>query len=307
MAVEQKIRLGVSVTAQSFGFFKNHKSLILFPVISLVLALIFIAAVAVGVFEVAVLTDVFAAGSEASQSGAPQQSIETDGPTDEKTKLLSIAGFIALFCLYVCISFVFNFFNVALAACVLAIFRGEPAGVMGSIAVAARRLTAVLGWSVIAAVVGSVANAVESRGPSFSSVLTILAGFAWRMATFFVIPIIASKPIGSVPAIKESVHLMRQVWGESVVANLGLRGVKLLIVLVICGCLALAHLTPGPQALMATAAVLTPLVLILILFLSTIGTIARAALFYYATEEAVPSQFDGDTLRNAITKKRFTA
>ena len=307
MSVEQKVKLGLSVTAQSFGFFKAHKWLVLFPVVSLLAKLVLIAAVAVGVFEVAVMTDVFGVGADTSQAAAAEKVAETGGPANEKTEVLSVAGFAALFCLYVCISFVFNFFNVALTACVLSIFKDDPVGFGGGISLATRRLTAILGWSVIVAVIGSIANAFDSRGPSFSNLLTILGGLAWRMATFFVIPIIASKRTGSVSAIKESVQIMQRVWGESVVAHLGFRGVGLLLILLVTGgAMAATHLVVGPEALLTTAAVLTPLVLILFLFLSTIGTIARAALFYYATEDTAPSQFDGDTLRSAITKKRFS-
>ena len=45
MAVKQQAKLGLSVAAQSIGFFGSHKWLVLFPISSFVFSLIFIALV----------------------------------------------------------------------------------------------------------------------------------------------------------------------------------------------------------------------------------------------------------------------
>lgn len=301
MAVEHQAKLGLSVTAQSIGFFGSHKWLVLFPVAGFFFSLMFISLVAFGIFEFAFSTDLMA---EAKDLIEPITSTAAgSGQENEKMKLLSVAGFVVIFCLNICISFVFNFFNVALAACVLGIFEGKALGFVGGISVAAQRLGAIFSWSFISATVGSIASLVERRGFGLATILTFLAGLAWRMATFFVVPIIASKNIGSISALKESVHLMRSVWGASVVSHLGLAWLKLGVVAIIFAGLALVHLVSGPDVLTDTLAVATPVGLVAIVFFSCVGTISRAALFYYANENLVPAQFNGDTLRNAIVDK----
>lgn len=301
MALKQQAKLGVSVTAQSFEFFKNHKSLALMPVFSFLLVLIFIAVVAFGVFEVAVLTDFFGNGADAAQSTA--SSPDSSNPTSEKTKILSIAGSFALFCMAACMSIVITFFNVALAASVLAIFHGKDVGLLGGISIASHRMKAVLGWAFISTIIGAIADTIERRGWGFASLLTILAGLAWRMATFFVIPVIASEKVGPISAIKESVKIMRDVWGASVVSNLGLRWVKIVIVLIVAGGLWLTHLIFGVQGVLDSLTVVIPLGLIALLLLSCLSTISRTALFFYATENTVPPQFEDDVLKNAISPK----
>ncbi|WP_153771136.1 DUF6159 family protein [Labrenzia sp. CE80] len=302
MAVKQQAELGLSVNAQSIGFFGSHKWLALFPIASFVFSLVFIALVAFGVFEIAFSTDLVV-----KAKAVIEPLIEGDagsGQENDKMKLLSVAGFVVLFCLHVCISFVFKFFNVALAACVLEIFEGKSTGFLGGVSIATRRLGAVFSWSFISATVGSISSLVERRGFGIATILTMLAGLAWRMATFFVVPIIASKNTGSVSAIKESVHLMRSVWGASVVSRLGLSWLKLVLFGIVVAGLSLVHLISGPQALIDSLAVVTPIGLIAIVFFSCVGTISRAALFYYASKNLVPSQFNGETLRNAIVEKR---
>ena len=300
MSLNSRSGLGISVNAQSFRFFGSHKWLILLPITGYALVLISIALVAFGVFEVVVLTDYFGAGSiSALQS-------EADEAFTDKVDLLSVAGIASVFCLYFAVYVILNIFNVALAACTLSIFRGEKIGFLGGLSVSINRLSAIFGWSAAMALVGTISAILESErrdGMRLASILTFLAQLTWRMATFFVIPIIASKKIGTISAIKESVQLMQQVWGASVRSRMGFAGIKILALLAIMGLTILFQQFAAPQFVLDAMAVLTPLVLIGILALSAIATISRTALFFYATENVAPPQFDGETLKNAIVQK----
>lgn len=302
MALKQQAKMGLSVAAQSFGLLGNHKWLALFPILSFFVTLALIAFVAFGLFEVAVSTNMLGQGTDALKSVT--DSLDSAGPESEKIKLLSVAGVVALFALSVFTHFVFTFFNVALAACVLGLFEGKSIGVAGGVSVASRRIAGIFGWSCVVAVIGSITQAVEKRANFMTTALVFLAGFAWRMATFFVIPIIASKNVGPITAIKGSTQIMRDVWGQSVTANLGLRGIRLIFIAVIFGGVALTHVISGPQALIDVGVVAVPVIVIVALLLTTIGTITRTALFYYATKSEAPAQFDPDVLQNAIIQRR---
>lgn len=315
MTLNKNVRLGVGVAAQSFGFFGNNKWLAIFPLLSLIFACVFIALVAVSVFEVGMYTDLFSTASSLSPSETANtptstsnaqdvsNTLQNDVPENGKSAFVSAAGVAAMFGLYFCTFFIFTFFNVALAACVLSIFEGKPVGFWGGLTVSVRRLKTILGWSFLAALVGSILRAVESRGQILTNIFAIFSGLAWSLATFFVIPIIASKNTGPISAVKESVHIMQQVWGKSVVSNIGIKGVKLLILAIIVGGVALTHLSFGSHGLLLAMPIIIPLVLLAIFIFSTVGTISRAALYYYATEQTAPLQFDDDTLLNAITRK----
>lgn len=305
MTLEKRARLGLGIAQQSFGVLGRHKWLAVFPFLSLVFTCFFAAVVAFGVFEVAINTDILSAetdlaSSVASQSGA----VDSSGAVDnEATPLLSVVGLGVVFALYLFIACIFTFCNVALAACVLSLFHGKATGIGAGLSLAAARLPSILGWSVLVALAGTVLQAIESRGSTLTSVLSLFAGLAWRVATFFVVPIIAAQNTGPVSSVKESVHIMRDVWGETATTNLGVKGVKLLILVIVVGGLALTHFLFGVDGLLLAIPVMAPFVLVAGLFLSAIGTIARTALYYYATERKAPPQFDEAALGDAITLK----
>lgn len=295
--------MGLTATAQSYGFLGSYKWLALFPIISFLISLSLIAVVGLSVFEVAISTNFFGFGADLPHAITSVQ--QSDGSEHEVPTLISIAGIAALFILSLCMYIVSTFFSVALSACVLAIFEGKPIGIGGGISTAAHRLTAIFGWSAIAAVIGTISSLIDRRGNIFVSVLTFLGGLAWAIATLFVIPIIATRNVSAVTAIKESVKLLRADWGEANTTHHGSRKKLFIIMGVSIGVILLSHINLGPQVSTDVAFVLLPLVVIAMLFFSTIYTITRTALFYYATQHAAPPQFDGNTLRSSIVAKQF--
>jgi len=303
MSVRQKIKLGATVTAQSFGFLNNHKSLIIFPLVSFAVCLVVIALVAVLVFEVALYTNFLGLGPELEQAAKPAQN---GGGTDtESMKLLSFAGMIAMFALSVCLYFVSTFFNVALSASVLSIFEEKPKGFAGSLSTAAHRLGSILGWSILSATIGLISSVIDRRGNIFVDVIAFLAGLSWRVATLFVIPVIASKEnTGPISAVKESVRLMRADWGAA--GTSGRRSFKALLILILIPIVFIVptHLNLGARASTDLGFVLLPLVVIYLLFASTVFTITRTALFYYATRQSAPQEFESEMLRSTIALRQ---
>ena len=217
----------------------------------------------------------------------------------EGTALVSIAGLSAVFLFGVFFAFVSTFFNVALSACVLDIFEGKSSGIGGGVSTAAHRLKGIFGWSVITAIIGTIANVFDRQGGFLVKMLTFLGELAWRVATFFVIPIVASKNIGAVGAIKESVELMRKDWGTKDTTRRGsVKGFFILILVAVC-ILALTHINLGPQASTDLAIVLIPVFLVILLFFSTIFTIVRTALFYFPQSGLKPPTLVGKTFKRA--------
>lgn len=303
MSVRQRVELGATATAQSFGFLNTHKRLFIFPILSVVASLAVIALVAGLVFEVALYTNFLGLGGELWQvikSGQNESGTDT-----ESMKLLSLAGTIAMFLLSVCLYFVSTFFNVALSASALSIFDGKPIGFARSLATATRRLGSILGWSILSATIGLISTLIDRKGNILIDVLSILAGFAWSVATLFVIPIIASKEkTGAISAVKESVRLMRADWGSAETSRRGSFRVLLILVILPLVLIVPTHMNIGARAATDLGFVLLPFLVIYLLLVSTVFTITRSVLFYYATKEGAPQGFESEMLRSTIALKK---
>ena len=138
-----------------------------------------------------------------------------------------------------------------------------------------------------------------------------LAQASWGVASFFAVPFIVTSPtpLGPVRATKQSVGLMKQVWGESLIAG---GTVTLIAVIVSFAYLAIVIAVYAALNLVITSgAVFTlmffgavgGLLLISALF-SVLDAVVTAAIFYYATTGESPVAFDQRLMRQAFTHKQ---
>lgn len=208
-----RIRRGWALSAQSWRVLARDRSLVAFPVLSSLAALL----AAVAIWAPTLLT----------------RGVLQGHPADSSDPVYYIAGVLTA---YVS-TFIAIFFNVALAACAARSMRGEDTRVAEGVAAAARRIGPIVGWSFVAATVGLVLKAVEERLPTVGKVVADLAGAAWAVATFFVIPVIALEGTGPVRSLRRSVHTIKARWGESAAgtATIGLVTFLVTFVLVLAG------------------------------------------------------------------------
>ncbi len=106
-------------------------------------------------------------------------------------------------------TFIAIFFNVALAACAARSLRGEDTKVGEGLSAAMRRIGPILGWTLVAGTVGLILRILEDRFPIAGRIAVWIAGAAWAVATFFVIPVIALEGTGPV-SFAETVGAGRQ-------------------------------------------------------------------------------------------------
>ena len=66
---------------------------------------------------------------------------------------------------------------------------------------------------------GVILQILEDRLGWIGQIVIGLIGFAWSLATFFVVPVIAYEDVGPIEALKRSGNLMKEKWGESIGAN----------------------------------------------------------------------------------------
>jgi hypothetical protein len=112
------------------------------------------------------------------------------------------------------------FFRVALVAGAWERMEGGGPSIRTCIRAAARRLSAILSWSLISATVVIVLRMFSNRVPLFGSLAVILIGGAWTMSTFFVIPMIVAGNPSSFGSIRESKNVFVSRWKNVVNTSL---------------------------------------------------------------------------------------
>jgi hypothetical protein len=216
-----------------------------------------------------------------------------------------IVYYLALFVFYVVQYFVIFFFNTALVGAAMIRLKGGDPTVGDGFRIAFSRFLPLLGYSLIAATVGVLLRAISDRSKGLGRALISIIGFAWNVATFLVVPILAVENVGPIEAIKRSVALLKKTWGEQIVGNFGLGAFFGLIVFgvmllgiggAVALLIALDTVIPGLVLL-----ALTILLLVLIgLAQSTLNGIYTAALYQYATEGQTTANFETEVVRDAF-------
>ncbi|CAM2815193.1 hypothetical protein BST27_01245 [Mycobacterium intermedium] len=278
-----RIERGWALTKQSWRVLKSDPSLAVFPVLSTIFGTL--AVVTIG-------------GSALLARGALE-----GRPLDQRDPVLYVAG---LAIAYVS-TFVAIFFNVALAACAVRSMRGEDTKISEGIAAAAGRIGPILGWTFVATTVGLILKALEKRFGVLGDIAVWLAGAAWSVATFFVIPVVALEGAGPIQSLKRSATVVKTRWGEGATGAAAIGVVTFLSVLGIAvvgagvgGALVAVRLWPLGVVVLAAAV----LGIIVVSFLSSaLSQIFRVAVYQYAVDGRAPGGFDHNLLQHAFVRQ----
>jgi hypothetical protein len=276
----ERISRGWALTKQSWGVLKSDRSLVIFPMLSAIFALI---AVAVIWLPTASMSGVLA--GEAINEHDPVYYIAAAATA-------YVSTFIAVF------------FNVALATCAVRSLRGEDTTVGEGIRAAMQRLGPILGWTLVAATIGLVLRLLQDRIPLAAKIAVWIAGAAWAVATFFVIPVLALERSGPWWSIKRSVAVVKARWGEGATGTVAISAVTGLVVVIVmlggaaCGIVLFAA---GLQQLaIAVIAIAVAAVIVVSIVSSALTEIFRVAVYQYAVTGATPGAFDNALLQNAF-------
>lgn len=215
-------------------------------------------------------------------------------------------AWLLLFAFYTVNYFVIVFFNAALVACAAIRFRGGDPTVSDGLSAAGQRLPQIAGWALVSATVGVILRLIESRSERAGQFVASLLGTAWTIVTFFVVPVLVLEGVGPIDAGKRSLAIIREAWGESLVANFGIGLLVFLGSLPGIGLLALAgYFFSAGQPELGIALLATGILWLIVLSLisSALDAIVLTALYLYATDEPLPDTFDRGLLRGAFAKK----
>jgi hypothetical protein len=272
----------------SAAVLRSDKALLAFPLLSGLCSLVVMAS-----FLIPVVLLVLAGGGDLGDAAGHRWSLAT---------------YLVFFAFYLVQYFVIVFFNTALAGCALRHLRGESTSLADGLALARSRWTSILGYALIAATVGLLLRALQERLGLIGRLVAGLLGLAWTVATFLVVPVLASQDVGPVDAVKCSVELLKRTWGENLIGNAGLGVVfglvtfiaLLLGAVLVGGAVALHSL---PAIVVAAVVVVVGLVLLSLVQASLQGIYA-AALYRFAEGGEVGAGFDQALLQGAFRPKK---
>ncbi|NRA57261.1 MAG: hypothetical protein HRU13_03975 [Phycisphaerales bacterium] len=192
-----RIRNGWALGMASLELLMENKKLVVFPLLSSIAALIVVASFVVPIVGTTTGRQIFM--SEDPNAGA--------GPL------------LVLFLLYFCCYFVMLFFNAALVGVTMMHLDGRPYKLTDGLRIAWDRFSLILMWAVIAASVGFAIKMIEQRSQLAGKIVALLLGSAWTAMTYFVVPVLIVERAPAHKAIGRSFSLVKQTWGEGLVAN----------------------------------------------------------------------------------------
>jgi hypothetical protein len=269
----------VSLAKTSLGVLKQDKELVAIPVASAVSCAV-VAAVFGGVAFLSL---------EHVVNPAPGQNEYNASP------LTWAVGIVGLFV----IGLVAQFFGAVLVAGANERLEGGSPTLGSAFSKARSRAGSILGWSVINSTVGVVLSAIRENAGFLGVIITSLIGAAWNVITWLAIPIIIVEGIGPIAAIKRSTMLLKQTWGENLIAQSGLGIIGLLAMLpgiVVFGLMSAALPFVGIPLLLVYLAIVGAI-------LAALGSIFRTALYRYAVGLPNGGAFDDQQLVGAFKVK----
>ncbi|OOG40248.1 DUF6159 family protein [Rhodanobacter sp. C05] len=221
---------------------------------------------------------------------------------------MSVGAYLLMFAFYLVQYFVIIFFQTALTGVALMHLRGEPTSVAAGFALARSRLPHIFGYALIAATVGLLLRMIQERLGLIGRLVVGFLGLAWTVATFLVVPILASQDVGPVDAVRRSVELLKRSWGENLIGNGGIGVVFGLLMLL--AVLMAAVLIGGAFASQSIVAIVFAVVVVVLGFIllgliqSSLHGIYAAALYRYAESGEASVGFDPALLEQAFRSKQ---
>jgi hypothetical protein len=260
----------------SAGVLRKDKELLIFPLLSSIAAVLVLAS----------FVPLFIAGADVSTQG---QDVVVQGtvPVSADDNInLALYGL-----LYLVEYFVIFFFNSALVGAALIRMRGGDPTVGDGLRIATSKVGKILGYAMIAATVGLILRAISERVGFIGRIVIALLGVGWTVATYLTVPILVSRDIGPIDAVRESAVLLKATWGENLIANAGIGIFFYLVYFCVFAVFVLLAMTFGiPEAgewVLGWAALAVLVFVVLALIQAALQGIFSAALYHYAA--------DGDT------------
>ena len=296
-SVFARFRTGFQIAKASFGVLRREKWLLVFPLLYGLTWTAGLALLLAGLFVALI-------GVEAGLGSLEQIASVSDGTVDGVAQVsMLVLSFLVMFVA----TAVATFFSAALVHSVGSLFHGEPTSLRAGFAGAWESRRTILAWGVVGAVVGLIFQALESQECWGAQIVRAIAGAAWFMMTFFIVPVIVFQGGGVRESLRDSVSLFRETWGEAggISLGVGLVTVTLGVLVAGVGIGAPLLLVANPGSVLVYTIVPTVLLLGALAVVHIAATaIAKTALYQYATDGELPPEFEGIDPDAIVKRKR---
>ena len=221
---------------------------------------------------------------------------------------LDAASMMWLFLFYLVQYFVIFFFNSALVGAAMIRLDGGDPTVSDGLRIASSRIVQIIGYAAIAATVGLILRLIEERAGFIGRWIAGLIGLAFTVGTFLTVPILVSREIGPLEAVKESAALLKKTWGENIIGNAGMgvvfglfyMGIAFVGLMFVLGVVR----TGNPTLIVLVVAVAVLAIITLALVQAALQGVYSAALYRYAVDGNAGESFSGALLGEAFRPKR---
>lgn len=216
---------------------------------------------------------------------------------------LNGVAIVALFVTYLVLTFISSFFAAALVHQTREVLAGNDASLRAGMAAAWDAKGPIVVWSLISATVGLIINAIENSDSRLGRLMGAIFGVAWTLMTFFVIPVIVFERVSTKEMFTRSAGTFKQTWGETPISLLGINVVSAVV--------AVPFLLPGFYLFetgLAPIGIGLVLVGALLSFLvsQTLQGVVKTTLYLYASDGTRPEEFDDIDFGDLAGEQRGT-
>lgn len=274
----QRIRTSWELGKISWGVLKSDRTLAWFPVLTFLASLV----------VAAIFAGLIAATGLDTTSG--QESLEP-------------IGWVFVVVAYIALAFVGAYFLGALVHGANERLEGRDAQLGASLGAANARLHRIIPWAILQGTVSVILSAIEERAGFVGQIVVRLIGAAWAVVTFLTVPVIMFEDLGPFDALKRSGSLLKQTWGENLLAQAGFG--LLAMFASIPGILFVVVGITSDQLVLTVPLVAIGVVWILIvsIVIQAMGGIYRTALYRFTIDGKAPAAFASAHLDEAFRRK----
>lgn len=275
---------GRILTKQSLAVIKQHRRLIVFPLLSTLLSFALFIGVVIPIWHT-------------------EKAVLTSSPQNVELSTWIVLMFLAYFFVA---NFLINFANAALIASAQRYYDSEPVSLKEGWQHACKHTVSLFFWTLINTTIGILVRFLEGwseHWDNWKPIYNYLSGLRWSIATFFVVPVLVMEPVSVLNAMKRSSQLLRDTWGEAKAARIGLGGFLLTARIIAFLPVAFGWLNGDIHAVMTGAIITITLLLLISIFNSTTNTVLLSALYHYAALGRIAG-FEREALEKVFIKNK---
>jgi hypothetical protein len=273
------------LASASWGLLKHDKELMLLPLVSGIASLVIAATFAFPIYLSSKGTDI---GGNATFEMKP-------------------VGYVILFAMYLVLGYVAIFFKTALLCGADERMQGGEPSLGSALSGAMSRAGKILPWAIVTATVSVVLRSLEQRAGIIGRIVIGFVGLAWAVVTFLVLPIVVFENVGVGTAIKRSAEMLKRTWGENLIVNLGIGLIAMVLTLPAIAVIIGGVLTGSAPIIVAAVAIGVVWMIGVSCWSSAMTAVFQLALYRYATQAPLPSEFAQVDLADAFGHKPSTA